>query len=102
MNDAHTNVMPSYCPPKFKYQVENVKSLITSDGKFVMKESQDHSKWAITSPDSKKHFVCVGDINRMFSQSARGGGTVCLDNKLLWEGFFSAVATIETCDQAIE
>lgn len=33
------------------------------------KDSQDHSKWAIS-----KHYVWIGDLNRMVSQSKRGGG----------------------------
>jgi deoxyribonuclease-2 len=44
--------------------------------------TQDHSKWAIsTSPD----WVCVGDINRDKSQEKRGGGTICFQNKELWQ-----------------
>ena len=41
----------------------------------------DHSKWAVTNTG----FVCVGDINRMVSQTKRGGSSVCLWVPLLQE-----------------
>jgi deoxyribonuclease-2 len=44
--------------------------------------TQDHAKWAISKgPD----WVCVGDINRDTSQEKRGGGTICFQNKDLWQ-----------------
>jgi deoxyribonuclease-2 len=44
--------------------------------------TQDHAKWAISKgPD----WVCVGDINRDTSQEKRGGGTICFQNKELWQ-----------------
>jgi deoxyribonuclease-2 len=44
-------------------------------------ETQDHAKWGITLADN---WVCVGDINRMISQEKRGGGTIALQNEVLW------------------
>jgi deoxyribonuclease-2 len=44
--------------------------------------TQDHAKWAISKgPD----WVCVADINRDKSQEKRGGGSICFQNKQLWQ-----------------
>ncbi len=45
-------------------------------------ETRDHAKWGITT---KSDWVCVGDINRMISQENRGGGTIALQDKALWQ-----------------
>lgn len=44
-------------------------------------ETRDHAKWGHTKTDD---WVCVGDINRMVSQEKRGGGTIALRDKKLW------------------
>ena len=44
-------------------------------------ETHDHAKWGITKTDN---WVCVGDINRMISQENRGGGTIALQDHVLW------------------
>lgn len=44
-------------------------------------ETHDHAKWGITQDNN---WVCVGDINRMVSQQARGGGTIAFQNEQLW------------------
>jgi deoxyribonuclease II len=44
-------------------------------------ETHDHAKWGITTTSD---WVCVGDINRMVSQEKRGGGTIALQDKVLW------------------
>lgn len=66
-------------------KVENVKMLnFTLDTTVFVGVSNtvDHSKWAI-STNSDKFFVCVGTINRVFSQYRRGGETLCFQNDLL-------------------
>jgi len=45
-------------------------------------ETRDHAKWGITTSDD---WVCVGDMNRMISQEKRGGGTIALQDRTLWE-----------------
>jgi deoxyribonuclease-2 len=44
--------------------------------------TQDHAKWAISQASD---WVCVADMNRDKSQSKRGGGSICFQNKLLWQ-----------------
>jgi deoxyribonuclease II len=44
-------------------------------------ETHDHAKWGISV---QSDWVCIGDINRMISQRKRGGGTIALQNKTLW------------------
>lgn len=44
-------------------------------------ETHDHAKWGLTL---QKHWICVGDINRMISQRKRGGGTVAFQDAKLW------------------
>lgn len=44
--------------------------------------TKDHAKWGTSTSDD---WVCVGDINRQTSQEKRGGGTICFQNKVLWE-----------------
>ena len=44
--------------------------------------TKDHAKWGATiTPD----WICVADINRQTSQEKRGGGTICLKDKILWK-----------------
>ncbi|WP_077037169.1 deoxyribonuclease II family protein [Pelomonas sp. KK5] len=45
-------------------------------------ETRDHAKWGIAR---NQPWVCVGDINRMVSQEKRGGGTIALQDQVLWE-----------------
>ena len=46
--------------------------------------TRDHAKWAV-SMESRKPWVCVGDINRDKSQSRRGGGAVAFQHDSLWD-----------------
>lgn len=87
--------MPNFCTPSFKYSVQNVSLVTMSNGR-SWKETQDHSKWAISS--SGDYTACIGDINRMYSQEKRGGGTLCYQNRDLWSAFNSIVTSAYRCE----
>jgi len=87
--------MPSRCEPPFI--VENVDEMDfheVEEDDFTTRH--DHSKWAV-SLDRKRPWVCVGDINRMYTQLKRGGGTVCFAHSAVWATFRSAVKSVEEC-----
>jgi deoxyribonuclease-2 len=87
--------IPSSCPTS-GYSVKNVQ-MLQFPNLPAFKETQDHSKWAI-SVDENVNVTCVGGINQMTSQNTRGGGTVCLQNNALWNSFSSLVYQVEECE----
>jgi len=58
------------------------------------KETQDHSKWAVSMTDSQ---LCIGDINRMTTQYVRGGGAICWNDDVLASGLRKAITTTNAC-----
>lgn len=84
--------LPSYC--ESPYKVKNVRSVRVAGRLFT--SSKDHSKWALAENPAKP-FLCIGDINRQKKQKERGGGTVCLSHRALWQLFNSSVVEIEEC-----
>jgi len=91
--------MPSRCTGT-PFIVENVQEM---DFPGVDREDfltkHDHSKWAI-SLDSKRPFVCIGDINRMDTQKKRGGGTTCFEDYSVWKVFKTTIKAIEPCPRS--
>ena len=87
--------IPSSCPTS-GYSVKNVQ-MLQFPNLPAFKETQDHSKWAI-SVDESVNVTCIGGINQMTSQNTRGGGTVCLQNNALWNSFSSLVYQVEECE----
>jgi len=92
-----SDLMPSYCTPQYKYDNNNVLTIsIRATDSFKTEKwayTKDHSKWAVSS----NGYACIGDINRMFSQWHRGGGTVCIQNKDVHGSLSSIIATYEQC-----
>jgi len=74
MNGANSNKMPPFCTPEYRYDNLNVRQL-TINSAISWTEPMDHSKWAVSASGSG--WICIGDINRQFSQAHRGGGAVC-------------------------
>jgi len=97
MNGPTSNMMPSFCnSSSYAYNSLNIRSVNISGITWL--ETQDHSKYGLSlSGSSAPNIVCIGDINRQFSQATRGGGTVCQTNPDLWTAFFDIVSTVDTC-----
>jgi deoxyribonuclease-2 len=62
----------------------------------VWKTTEDHSKWA-ASDNKKRPVSCLGDINRMRSQFARGGGALCMQDINVWYTVSGSAQEIEPC-----
>lgn len=76
-------------PSSTKYTVYDIVS--TKVGNTVLFFSRsDHSKIAISTEESKP-YVCIGDINRKYTQFVRGGGTVCIESHQIWKQYFSTI-----------
>jgi len=93
-------MMDTYCQPTYAWDSINVNGLTfqTEGGASQpLKYTQDHSKLAVTAPLSPPgphgNVTCVGDMNRMTSQWARGGGTTCFLNAPALHAAFLATFT---------
>jgi len=89
---GHNNIGPS-C--KGKFTVVDASQVSIND-KYTFRIYDDHSKYAI-STDRSLPLVCVGDINRQYSQFKRGGGCICVKNIDLWKTFSSLISKAESC-----
>lgn len=87
---------PSYCMPEYRYNEINVKRIKLNDGT-TWKYTNDHSKIGCSEVNSSNKYVCVGGINRMYSQRKRGGGTLCFIHENLWHAFYSAFYETDSC-----
>ena len=88
----------TFCPGReYKYASINVRKVAI--GSTTWKETQDHSKWAVSVKWAPKKVACVGDINRQQSQNHRAGGTVCVEDSKLWKAFSDAVAEADDCGE---
>ena len=92
------NPDPTFCKPDYDYNSINIRTLGTEDGEESWKETQDHSKWGVSSNDSTTKVVCIGDINRQESQNKRGGGTTCIVSDDLQATFIGLVQSADPCD----
>ncbi|CAH8569235.1 unnamed protein product [Heterobilharzia americana] len=96
----HDGGMPSDC--SHQYSVTNIKSIYIDVSQTTITNSHDHSKWAVTMPPKKTsedgdNWICLGDINRQPHQLERGGGTMCIQDKHLWESFYNLIQSVEQC-----
>jgi deoxyribonuclease-2 len=82
--------------PVSDYDTLDIKTLefVVYGSIYSWKETQDHSKWAITA---NKDVVCMGDINRMTTQYSRGGGTVCFSDEILHSILKNATTKTNSC-----
>lgn len=89
-----TNNLPSNCSTTYNVNTINYIEITESNYKFA--SSRDHSKWAVAS-DVKSNWICVGDINRQYSQFKRGGGTVCQNSKPIADAYRSIITGLDPC-----
>jgi deoxyribonuclease-2 len=84
--------------PVSDYDTLDIKNLefVVGDRIYSWKETQDHSKWAITA---NRDIICMGDINRMTTQYSRGGGTACFSDKILHSILKKATTKTNECVQ---
>lgn len=91
-------ILPSDCSQGWK--VLDI-AVIHPGQTFTFKSSQDHSKWAVSPKaavqGSGGGWVCVGDINRNEAEEKRGGGTVCLQDPVVWKAYRTAAMECEAC-----
>jgi len=92
-NGATKNVMPSFCKPEYSYNILNIEQLCLTS---CWSHTHEHSKWAIT--DSMP-VVCIGDINRQYSQEHRGGGIVCIRHTKWWKFFKKSIEAVSECNK---
>jgi len=116
---------PSFCYPEYTWTEINVmKVQFENDANLSFAYTKDHSKIGIALPNntfykqiqtsqntnrllSYQHaldidatfnkYACVGDLNRMYSQEDRGGGTACLINANFWQILKYAFIEYESC-----
>lgn len=86
--------MPSFCTPDYAYDSMNVQE-ITFNSEVYWPETKDHSKWGISY--DIKNWVCIGDINRMYSQDTRGGGTYCFQEASLYSSILGYISGADYC-----
>ena len=60
--------------------------------------TQDHSKWGVSTPSSPTPWGCIGDINRVTSQSSRGGGAACISNAAYAKSLNSIIQSYWPCN----
>ena len=87
------------------------KGTTTKENDTHYRTTQDHSKWAVsedpaeislkwkwtrwTQQTNRLHWVFIGDMNRMTSQHARGGGGIMIVGDLqLWKAFHELCASV--------
>ena len=82
------------CPPEFNYTTLDVTGLDFGIADFAWDETDDHSKWGVAAT---LPIICFGDINRMTTQFAEGGGAACIENEDLASQFRAAIISHNTC-----
>lgn len=95
--------MQTYCRSDgYSYDSINVETLAFLDAngnEAAFKYTQDHSKFGIAAnaTSAQDHWACIGDINRMTSQWARGGGTVCFRATQVYQRVVASITTADQC-----
>jgi deoxyribonuclease-2 len=98
--------LDSFCTSAgYAWDVENVLAVDVGDGA-AFKETQDHSKWAVSMTPSgatieevnaTAQWACVGDLNMQSGQESRAGGALCVQNNYFNNAYASLIASVEEC-----
>ncbi|XP_076681062.1 plancitoxin-1-like isoform X2 [Andrena cerasifolii] len=62
--------------------------------------TKDHAKVATSDNNNPNkpgsiNWICVGDINRTYSQRDRGGGTLCFQHRKAWENYGQLIYAVD-------
>jgi len=77
------------------YETDNIASIkLCNDDEGSWDNVNDHSKWAITKT---KNYVCSGGMNRMTSQSKRGGAFFCFQDTAFWKVLNGIITSVDSC-----
>ncbi|XP_074077900.1 deoxyribonuclease-2-beta [Macrotis lagotis] len=87
--------LPSDC--SLSYHVYNIKR-IRIPGQSTFNSHYDHSKWCVSQRYYKKHWTCIGDLNRSPFQTRRGGGFICTQNKYIYLAFRGLILHYQNCN----
>ncbi len=113
-NGADSNIDPSFCKNRtIHYSVYNAMHINFGSGAWA--RTKDHSKvrswhqhyflslffllfflqWAVGVHNS---WICIGGINRQFSQNLRGGGTCCTaELSMVHDSMYAAIVDVNAC-----
>eukprot|EP01125_Pyxidicula_operculata_P001528 TRINITY_DN11390_c0_g1_i1.p1 TRINITY_DN11390_c0_g1~~TRINITY_DN11390_c0_g1_i1.p1 ORF type:complete len:342 (+),score=70.99 TRINITY_DN11390_c0_g1_i1:62-1087(+) len=89
--------MPSCCPSSKNCTYPSMNVATISLKGTTWPTSKDHSKWAVSTAGSAAKVVCVGDINRQYSQRRRGGGALCISSSTVTAQFQPLIASVTPC-----
>jgi len=80
-----------------------VNSLFFGKGN-IFNVTYNHAKWGIAYDrvsNKPEPWVCAADINREYTQRKRGGGSLCINNSVLFNKFNTG-GVIESFDKDCE
>lgn len=90
---TNTNIVPTFCKNStFPYSVYDVEHIQYGDN--TWSRNRDHSKWCVSV---KSNWLCIGGINRQYSQNGRGGGTCCTKALPLHDFLFDRIVDVNPC-----
>ncbi|XP_058516867.1 deoxyribonuclease-2-beta isoform X4 [Ochotona princeps] len=87
--------LPSNC--SLPYHVYNIKAIKISRQSYFS-SYQDHAKWCVSQKSTRKHWTCIGDLNRSPHQALRSGGFICTQNQHIYQAFQGLVLYHENCN----
>jgi len=84
------------CPPHSLFSSVNINVIAFKNGD-SWGHTSDHSKWAVTTGKTGPNLACFCDMNRMESQSKRGGSCLCSDNPYIYSALKNLIVQTDYC-----